>query len=97
MNTVTAADLVKWVSSDHIAVVNGWLRDGKGVAVYRNMDLSDQMVGHRHFASCGTETAMFKGEPPIQLPDFPNQINWMYRLEGVYSGPPLVDGDTEEI
>lgn len=69
-----------------LELVNQWLDDGRGVAVFENRDLSHPECGHRKYLSRAT----FKtSEVPTTLPDFPDAINWRYQLVGVYEGPSI--------
>lgn len=61
-----------------------WVAIGKKVAVYRNEDLGHPECGHVMAVSFGTKDSFFGEEPPEQMPDFPSQINWRYRLYGTY-------------
>lgn len=87
----TAAELAEIAGDDEVReAVNRWLARGDGVAVYQNVDLGHPQIGHRQFASFGSPVALFEtAEPPVQLPDVGDQINWRYRLEGTYRGEPL--------
>lgn len=69
-----------------LELVNQWLGDGKGVAVYENMDLGHPELGHRQYL---TVTTFKDGVAPQTLPDFPDRINWRYQLVGVYTGPQI--------
>lgn len=59
-----------------VSVLNHWLERGDGVAVYQNVDLGNQEIGHRQFVSFGSE-------------DVGGAINWRYILEGIYRGEAL--------
>lgn len=99
MKEITAENIVErirrdWADSDGkgtpvIEHINTWLERGDGVAVYENQDLGHPELGKRMYVSFGSEDALFPDEPPERMPDFPNQINWRYTLEGVYRGDPL--------
>lgn len=72
-----------------VSVLNHWLERGDGVAVYQNVDLGNQEIGHRQFVSFGSEEALLPGEPPERMPDVGGAINWRYILEGIYRGEAL--------
>lgn len=77
-------------TSSVLLVINGWLARGDGVAVYRNNDLGHPDIGHMKFLSFGSPEAQLEvGDPPEQLPDMGHEINWRYRLHGVYRGEPI--------
>jgi hypothetical protein len=86
--TYTSTEVAEIVGAEAIEQVNEWLARGDGIAVYVNADLGSHEVGHHRMASFGSPRAQFV-VPPDQLPDFPGEINWRYRLEGVYRGREL--------
>lgn len=70
------------------ATIRAWIYRGDGAAIYVNADFGSSMLGHRKCWSYGSRLAMLEVESadelPDRLPDLPNEINWRYRLEGVY-------------
>lgn len=73
-----------------------WLGRGAGIAVYCNEDLGHPQLGHYRYFSFGDDQAQFHGEPPVQLPDFPSEINWRYQLAGTYRGKVLTLDDEHD-
>jgi len=72
------------------ATMNRWLARGDGIAVYQNAAMDSALLGTRKYVSYGSREAQIESEtPPQRLPDIGDQINWAYRLEGVYLGGPL--------
>jgi len=69
-----------------LSLLNQWLEDGKGVAVYENVEIGHPECGHRQYL---TTTTFTDGVAPQTLPDFPDRINWRYQLVGVYTGEQL--------
>jgi hypothetical protein len=68
-----------------IAQVGRWLDRGDGAAVYENHDLGHPEAGAPKIASFGSPAAQLEtDEPPEQLPDIGNAINWRYRLIATY-------------
>lgn len=82
MKTIDPQEIKQGLDSLSLELVNQWLGDGKGVAVYENVDLGHPECGHRQYLT----TTTFKGDVPETLPDFPDRINWRYRLVGIYAG-----------
>lgn len=77
-------------NDDNIDTINVWLERGDGVAVYENQAFDSSTFGHQQFVSFGSPTAMLEvDEPPVQLPDIGNAINWRYQLRGTYRGAVL--------
>jgi len=73
-----------------IELLNQWLSDGKGIAVYENRDLSHPECGHRQYMTTTTfSREPWNGTPPEILPDTADRINWRYCLVGVYDGPAI--------
>lgn len=64
--------------------IDGWLQRGDGCAVYRNEDLGCPDLGMLQLVSFGSDAAQIPGEPPDQMPDIGDSINWRYRLLGTY-------------
>ncbi len=71
-----------------VDTVNRWLARGDGIAIYRNEDLGHPDLGATVLVSYGQGSAL-SDPPPVTLPDFPDQINWRYRLQGTYRGTEL--------
>jgi hypothetical protein len=70
-----------------LELLNQWLEDGRGVCVYENAEIGHPECGHRQYLSTATfKKAPYNGVPPETLPDFPDRINFRYRLVGVYTG-----------
>lgn len=85
METLELAQQIKLgVRPVELELINQWIEDGKGVAVYENVDLGHPECGHRQYL---TVTTFKDGVAPETLPDFPDRINWRYRLVGIYTGP----------
>lgn len=70
-------------------LLNQWLENGRGVAVYENQDLGHPAQGHRQYVSFGVKNAQVGEVPPQTLPDWGDSINWRYQLVGVYQGAQL--------
>ncbi len=71
-----------------MALMDGWVARGDGVAVYENHDLSSSGLGHRQFASYGSPAALLEvSEPPTTMPDVGTAVNWRYQLIAVHGGP----------
>jgi hypothetical protein len=71
-----------------MAQVQKWLDRGDGATVYENQDLGHLQLGDKKIMSYGSPAAQLEGtEPPERLPDIGSQINWRYRLIGIYGGP----------
>lgn len=88
--TISGSEIKAGLRPAEVELVNQWLADGKGVAVYENVDLSHTEIGHRKYVTFGTPKAQIRDEtPPERLPDIGDQINWRYILRGVYRGPSL--------
>jgi hypothetical protein len=86
--TLTAIEAAEIVGDDAITAVNAWLARGDGIAFYRNHDLGHPDAGAYRICSFGSDQAQFV-VPPEQLPDFPGEVNWRYRLDAVYRGTEL--------
>jgi hypothetical protein len=69
-----------------LELVNQWLEDGKGVAIYENVDLGHPELGHRQYVTFGTPRAQVGEVAPERLPDIGDAINWRYMLVGTYRG-----------
>ncbi len=83
-------ELRESLDQKHWPTVNRWLKRGDGVAVYENRVLDSSTRGHRKYVSFGSEMAQLEVEqPPEELPQIGQQINWMYRLIGMYRGESL--------
>lgn len=89
MKTYTADEVSEILGDAGREKANVWLARGDGIAVYRNEDLGSGDLGNFKFLSFGSATAQFV-VPPEQLPDFPNEINWRFRLHGVYRSTTLL-------
>lgn len=89
MRTYTADEVSEILGDAGREKANVWLARGDGIAVYRNEDLGSGDVGSIKFMSFGSAEAQFV-VPPEQLPDFPNEINWRFRLHGVYRSTTLL-------
>lgn len=77
------------LSPAELGLVNQWLEDGKGVAIYENVDLGHPEIGHRQYVTFGTPKAQLAWTAPERLPDIGDAINWRYMLVGTYRGPAL--------
>lgn len=89
MKTYTADEVSEILGDAGREKANAWLARGDGIAVYRNEDLGSGDVGSIKFMSFGSAEAQFV-VPPEQLPDFPSEINWRFRLHGVYRSTTLL-------
>lgn len=94
MKTYTADEVSEILGDAGREKANVWLARGDGIAVYRNEDLGSGDLGNFKFLSFGSATAQFV-VPPEQLPDFPNEINWRFRLHGVYRSTALLTEPVE--
>lgn len=66
-------------------LVDRWIARGDGAAVYRNEDLGSIDVGLFKITSYGSPQAQIETpEPPVQMPDIGNQVNWRYQLYATY-------------
>lgn len=90
MKTYTAIELAEMVGEENIEQINEILTRNDGIAVYENHALDSHNPGHQRFFSFGSSRAQFN-VPPDQLPDFPGEINWRYRLAGVYRSTKLLE------
>jgi hypothetical protein len=71
-----------------MGTVARWLARGDGVAIYENADLSSPDLGVRQMVSYGSESAQLEDAvPPERMPDIGANINWRFRLVGIYGGP----------
>jgi hypothetical protein len=84
--TINPQEIKQGLDNVSLELINQWLGDGKGVAVYENQDLGHPECGHRQYL---TTTTFKDGVPPTTLPDFADRINWRYQLVGVYTGEPI--------
>lgn len=88
--TISGSEIKAGLRPVEVELVNQWLEDGKGVAVYENADLGHPELGHRKYVTFGTPRAQIRDEsPPERLPDIGDQINWRYRLVGTFRGSSL--------
>lgn len=87
----SARDIALLLGDDEtIDQVNVWLARGDGIAVYQNVALDSATLGDNQFVSFGSPAAQLEvDEPPTQLPDMGNAINWRFQLQGTYRGEPL--------
>lgn len=85
MRTFTAIEVAELLPPDALDKVNAWIARGDGIAVYTNEAFDRSDFGHIKFMSFGSEQAQFV-VPPDQLPDFPGETNWAFRLNGTYRG-----------
>lgn len=83
--TIDPQEIRSGLNKQSLELVNQWLSDGRGVAVFENRDMGHPELGYRKYLS----RASFKGEVPNILPDFGDSINWRYVLVGVYEGPAI--------
>lgn len=73
-----------------VELLNQWLADGKGIAIYENRDFNSPECGHRQYMTSTTfAREPYNGTPPQILPDTADRINWRYCLVGVYTGEPI--------
>lgn len=70
-------------ADDVMRQIDGWLADGRSVALYQNAEFGHPEMGAPKIGTCGPEAAQFPGEPPTTFPDMPGEINWRYQLTGV--------------
>ena len=88
--TVNPLEIKLGVRPVELELINQWLEDGKGVAVYENRDLGHPEVGHRQYLTISTfAREPWNGTPPEILPDTADRINWRYCLVGIYTGPAI--------
>lgn len=85
MRTYTAIEVAELLPEGAIDKVNAWIARGDGIAVYTNEAFDRSDFGSIKFMSFGSDAAQFV-VPPDQLPDFPGEINWAFRLTGTYRG-----------
>jgi hypothetical protein len=68
-------------------MIDDWITRGDGCAIYRNEDLGHPEQGHLKFVSFGGPEAQLEvPEPPKQMPDIGDEINWRYQLLDTYEG-----------
>lgn len=82
-------------TNDVLRKVNRWLARGDGAAVYQNAVFDSIDFGELRVLSFGSSQSQLPQsqfpQPPVTLPDFPDQINWRFQLAGTYRGDPVPD------
>jgi hypothetical protein len=80
------------MTGDILTQVQHWLDRGDGAAAYENQELGHPGLGECRIVSYGSPAAQLETDtPPEQLPDMGGNVNWRYRLAGVYRPGPGSD------
>ena len=83
MKRLTLPELLKDADPENHDTLRDKLRQGYGLAAYRNEDLGSYDVGRRVYLTFGKPDSTFQ-DPPNHAPDAPAWgLGWRYRLEGV--------------